>query len=181
MSNKYFSHATAEISGLASIGDGSKIWHQVQVLDNAKIGNDCNLGKGVFIDSNVNIGDRVKIQNGVSVYRGVTVKDDVFLGPNMVFTNDLSPRSFNHDFSVIKTIVLQGASIGANATIICGVKIGEYAMIGAGSVVTKDVEAHELVVGNPARVIGYVCKCGNRLDKTNLKTMECNRCFSNEK
>jgi acetyltransferase-like isoleucine patch superfamily enzyme len=133
-------------------------------MQNAEIGNNCSLGKGVFIDATVIIGNRVKIQNGVSVFRGVTVEDDCFLGPHMVFTNDLTPRSFNHDFKITKTQLKRGASVGANATLVCGITLGEYSMVGAGSVVTKNVAPHALVIGNPARVVGQVCKCGKRIN-----------------
>lgn len=153
-------HPTAEVSDKATVGKGTKIWHQVQVLDDASVGEDCNIGKCVYIDTGVIVGSRVKIQNGVSLYRGVTVESDCFIGPNATFTNDMYPRSFSVDFAVIPTFIGRGASIGANATIICGVTIGEYAMIGAGAVVTVDVPAYALVVGNPARIIKYLCKCG---------------------
>lgn len=158
----FFVHQTAEVSENANIGENTKIWHQAQVRENARIGKNCILSKDVYIDFDVVIGNNVKIQNGVSVYHGVVVEDDVFLGPNMVFTNDLFPRAFINDFKVYPTIVKKGASIGANATIICGTTIGQYAMIGAGSVVTKDVPDHALVVGNPARIIAFVCKCGQK-------------------
>lgn len=155
-------HDTAEVHPSSQIGEGTQIWHQVQVMQNTEIGHNCNLGKSVFIDATVKIGNRVKIQNGVSVFKGVTVEDDCFLGPHMVFTNDLTPRSFNHDFKITKTHLKKGASVGANATLVCGVTLGEYCMVGAGSVVTKDVAPYELVLGNPARVVGQVCKCGKR-------------------
>lgn len=160
--SEIYVHPTAEVSEKAKIGDGTRIWHQVQVRENATVGKNCILSKGVYIDFDVDIGDNVKIQNYVSVYHGVIVEDDVFLGPHVVFTNDLFPRSFVYDFKVYPTLVKKGASIGANATIVCGINIGEYAMIGAGSVVVKDVPPHALVVGNPARIIGFVCVCGQR-------------------
>ena len=159
-----FVHPTAEVSEEATIGAGTRIWHQGQIMKGACIGRDCNFGKGVFVDVGVTIGDRVKIQNGVSVYRGVTVADECFLGPNMVFTNDLYPRAMNHSFEIVRTQVEHGASIGANATIVCGVTLGRYSMVAAGSVVTKDVEPHTLVRGNPARPVAYVCRCGKPLD-----------------
>ena len=158
-----FIHPTAEISAEASVGAGTSVWHQGQVMKGASIGCDCNLGKGVFVDVGVNIGDRVKIQNGVSVYRGVTVADECFLGPNMVFTNDMYPRAMNHSFEVVSTQVEHGASIGANATIVCGTILGRYSMVAAGSVVTKDVPPYTMVRGNPARPAGYVCSCGKPL------------------
>ncbi len=168
MSN-YYVHKTAEVAEGAVIGDGTKIWNQAQIREGASIGENCIISKNVYIDENVIIGSRVKIQNNVNVYHGVTIEDDVFLGPSMTFTNDMFPRAFNKDWKVVGTVVRKGASIGANATVVCGTVIGEYAMIGAGSVVTKDVRSHALVVGNPARQIGWVCECGARLD-------ECGKC-----
>ncbi len=161
---RYFIHPTAIVEEGAEIGEGTRIWHFVHVRAGAKIGRNCNIGKGVYIDTGVEIGDRVKIQNFVSVYRGVKIEDDVFLGPHATLTNDLYPRSFNKDWKVVPTIIKRGASIGANATIVCGVTIGEYAMVGAGAVVTKDVPPHALVYGNPARVKGFVCFCGRPLN-----------------
>lgn len=163
-SRSYFVHPTAIVEEGAEIGEGTRIWHFAHVRTGAKIGRNCNIGKGVYIDVGVEIGDRVKIQNFVSVYRGVKVEDDVFLGPHATLTNDLYPRSFNEDWEVVPTLIKKGASIGANATIVCGVTIGEYAMVGAGAVVTKDVPPHALVYGNPARVRGFVCYCGRPLD-----------------
>jgi acetyltransferase-like isoleucine patch superfamily enzyme len=157
-----FTHSTAEVSPKARVGDGTKVWNQAQVREGAVIGKDCIIGKNAYIDKNVKIGNRVKIQNNVSVYDGVTVEDDAFLGPHCVFTNDLRPRSFKADWKVIKTLVKKGASIGANATIVCGVTLGEYCMVAAGAVVTKDVPAHALVAGNPARQAGWVCECGEK-------------------
>ena len=165
-------HPTAEVSEEAMIGDGTKIWNLAQVRENAQIGEGCIISKNVYIDTEVKIGNRVKIQNNVNVYHGVEIEDDVFLGPSMTFTNDMFPRAFNSEWVITDTVVKKGASIGANATIICGVTIGEYAMVGAGSVVTKDVESYALVVGNPAKQIGWVCKCGHRLKQGNM----CPRC-----
>ncbi|WP_066495542.1 acyltransferase [Abyssisolibacter fermentans] len=156
------------------IGRGTKIWHFTQIIRNVTIGTNCKIGKNVFIDHDITIGDNVKIQNNVNIYHGVIIEDDVFLGPSMTFTNDMFPRSNNHDFKVVSTKVSKGASIGANATIICGVNIGEYSMIGAGAVVTKDVKPYSIVVGNPAKTIGYVCICGNRLNEK-LKCSICHR------
>lgn len=163
MSNVYI-HPTAEVDERAVIGDGTKIWNQTQVREEAKIGWGCIIGKNVYIDEKVLIGNRVKIQNNVNVYHGVTVEDDVFLGPSMTFTNDMYPRAFSVDWKVSKTLVKKGASIGANASIRCGIVIGEYATVGTGSTVTKDVPSHALVVGNPAKQIGWVCECGYKLD-----------------
>lgn len=159
----YYVHPTAIIEEDVSIGEGTRIWHFVHVRRGARIGRNCNIGKGVYIDVGVRIGNNVKIQNFVSVYRGVTIEDDVFVGPHATFTNDLYPRSFNEEWEVIPTLVKRGASIGANATIICGVTIGEYAMVGAGAVVTRDVPPFGLVVGNPAKLKGFVCYCGRPL------------------
>lgn len=161
-------HPTAEVSPAAEIGADTKIWNQAQVREGAKIGRGCIISKNVYIDADVIIGDRVKIQNNVNVYHGVEIEDDVFLGPSMTFTNDRFPRAFHGDFEVSPTLVKRGASIGANATIRCGITIGEYAMIGSGSVVTHDIPPHALVVGNPARQIGRVCRCGRRLSESNL-------------
>ncbi|MEM1547037.1 MAG: acyltransferase, partial [Candidatus Methanomethylicia archaeon] len=141
----YFIHPTAVIEEDVTIGEGSKIWHFVHVRRGAKIGRNCNIGKDVFIDVDVEIGNNVKIQNGVSIYRGVKIEDDVFLGPHMTFTNDLYPRAYNNNWRIIPTIVKKGASIGANATILCGVTIGRYAMVGAGAVVTENVPDFGLV------------------------------------
>ncbi|MDD5022719.1 MAG: acyltransferase [Candidatus ainarchaeum sp.] len=157
-------HSTAVVESDVSIGNNSNIWHFAHIRKGAKIGESCNIGKSVYIDTNVTIGNRVKIQNFVSVYTGVTIEDDVFIGPSVTFTNDLYPRAFiwNED-KIAKTLVKKGASIGANATIISGITINEYAMVGAGSVVTKSVPKYALVYGNPAKLQGYVCICGNRL------------------
>lgn len=160
-----FIHPTAEVSPQAQIGSGTKIWNQAQVREHVVIGASCVISKNVYIDAGVSIGSGVKIQNNVNVYHGVTIEDDVFLGPSMTFTNDRFPRAFHDDFTVSETLVKRGASIGANATIRCGIVIGEYAMVGSGSVVTRDVPPHALVVGNPARQIGWVCKCGGKLDQ----------------
>lgn len=150
----------------AEIGDGTDIWHFVHVRKGAKIGKNCNIGKGVYVDLNVVIGDNCKIQNFATIYQGVTISNDVFIGPHVCFTNDIRPRAFMWgDNRLVKTVVKNGASIGANATIIAGVTIGEYAMVGAGSVVTKDVPDYGLVVGNPAKVVGKVDKNGNVIEK----------------
>lgn len=158
--NDIMIHETAEVSGGALVGIGTKIWNHTQVREGAVIGRQCVLGKNVYIDAGVHIGNGVKIQNNVNVYHGVTVEDDVFLGPSMTFTNDKFPRAFNENWTVTPTLVKRGASVGANVTIRCGIVVGEYAMIGAGSVVTKDVPPYALMAGNPARQIGWVCQCG---------------------
>ena len=159
----FFIHESAHISPDAIIGEGTKIWINSQIREFSHIGKNCTIGKDTYIDEHVFIGDRVKIQNGVSVYNGVTIEDDVFVGPNVTFTNDHVPRAFNTSWKISETIIKKGASIGANATIICGITIGEYAMIGAGSVIVKNVLPYTLVVGNPAKQIGFVCKCGFKL------------------
>ena len=169
MSPKFLVHKTAEVDPAASVGLRTKIWHQSQIMPDANIGTDCILGKCVFVDRGVRVGNRVKIQNGVSVYSGVTIEDDCFLGPHMVFTNDLVPRAFVHDFEVTPTLVKRGTSIGANATIVCGVTLGEFSMIGAGSVVTKDVPPYTLVFGNPAHIVSTICRCGNRTESSELE------------
>lgn len=167
-------HATAEVAESASIGEGSSIWHQCQIRPNAHIGENCNIGKGVYVDADVNIGSNVKIQNYVSVYHGVTIEDGVFIGPHACFTNDMRPRAINVDGSpksaddwiLSPTRVKKGAAIGANSTIRCGITLGEWAMVGSGSVVTRDVPDFGLVFGNPARLHGFVCPCGAKLEKT---------------
>lgn len=164
-------HPTAEVAASATIGPGTSIWNQAQVREQVTIGADCVIGKNVYVDSGVVIGDRVKVQNNVSLYHGVTVEDGVFIGPHVCFTNDKLPRAVNRDGSaktdadwqVSPTLVRFGASLGANSTILPGVSIGRWAMVGSGSVVTRDVADHELVVGNPARRIGSACSCGEPL------------------
>jgi UDP-2-acetamido-3-amino-2,3-dideoxy-glucuronate N-acetyltransferase len=157
----FFVHSSTEVEEGATIGDGTKVWHLGHIRTKAAVGRDCTIGRNVFIDAGVSVGDRVKIQNNVSVYAGVTIEDEVFVGPSAVFTNDLRPRAQNPDWTITETLVRRGASIGANATIICGVVVGEYSMIAAGSVVTRDVEPYQLVAGNPARHLGWVDKSGN--------------------
>lgn len=161
----YFSHETAVIDPGCTIGEGTKIWHFSHVMPDCKIGERCNIGQNVVISPGVVLGNNVKIQNNVSIYTGVECEDDVFLGPSMVFTNVTNPRSgINRRDQYSKTIVRKGASIGANATIVCGHDIGEYAFIGAGAVVTKTVPPFALVVGNPARQIGWMSEFGHRLE-----------------
>jgi UDP-2-acetamido-3-amino-2,3-dideoxy-glucuronate N-acetyltransferase len=161
----YFMHESSFIDDGAEIGAGTKIWHFCHIMPRARIGQNCNIGQNVFIQSDVVIGNNVKIQNNVSVYTGVILEDDVFLGPSMVFTNVVNPRShINRRGEYQTTLVQHGASIGANATIVCGTKLGNYCFIGAGAVVTKDVPDHALVYGTPARIQGWMCQCGVRLD-----------------
>ncbi len=160
----YFSHDTAIIDPGATIGNGSKIWHFSHIMSGAVIGKNCNLGQNVFVANGVVLGNNVKVQNNVSIYEGVTCDDDVFLGPSMVFTNVMNPRSaVNRKGEYMKTTVGKGATIGANATIVCGHNIGAYAFIGAGTVVTKEVKPYALMVGNPARQIGWMSEHGERL------------------
>ncbi len=157
-------HETATVEEGAVVRKGTKIWHYAHVRSGARIGENCVIGKSVFIDTKVEIGDRCKLQNFANVYQGVSIGNEVFIGPHVTFTNDLYPRAQNPDWKILPTTVGDGASIGANATIICGVSIGRYAMVGAGSVVTKDVPEHALVVGVPAEIIGWVCRCGRRIE-----------------
>ena len=164
----YYKHETAIIDEGSSIGEGTKIWHFSHIMPNCKIGEKCNIGQNVVVSPNVVLGNNVKVQNNVSIYTGVTCDDDVFLGPSMVFTNVINPRSaINRRDQYAKTHVGKGASVGANATIVCGHDIGEYAFIGAGAVVTKNIPAYALVVGNPAKQIGWVGEYGHRLDFDN--------------
>jgi UDP-2-acetamido-3-amino-2,3-dideoxy-glucuronate N-acetyltransferase len=161
---KYFVHPSSFVDEPCEIGEGVKIWHFSHIMSNCKIGDACNIGQNVVISSNVVLGNNVKVQNNVSIYEGVICEDDVFLGPSMVFTNVINPRSaIVRKQEYKKTIVKKGASIGANATIVCGHNIGEYAFIGAGAVVTKNIPAYALVIGNPARQTGWVSEYGIRL------------------
>ena len=165
MDGKTFIHETAVIDEPCSIGVGSKVWHFSHIMKDAVLGNDCNLGQNVVISPRVTLGNNVKVQNIVSVYTGVICEDDVFLGPSMVFTNIVNPRSaVVRKDKYVKTLVQKGASIGANATVVCGNTIGSFAMVGAGAVITKDVSPYALVVGNPARQIGWVSEYGHRLE-----------------
>ncbi|RVU36745.1 N-acetyltransferase [Hwanghaeella grinnelliae] len=160
----YFVHETAVVDADVEIGAGTKIWHFSHILSAVKIGENCVFGQNASVGPNVSIGSDCKIQNNVSIYKGVTLEDDVFCGPSMVFTNVLTPRAFvNRKSEFLPTLVKKGASIGANATVVCGTVIGRYAMIGAGAVVTKDVPDHALVLGNPARQAGWVSRNGDRL------------------
>ncbi len=171
--NEYFAHETAVIDDGCSIGNGTKIWHFSHIMPNCEIGENCNIGQNVVVSSDVVLGRNVKVQNNVSIYTGVICEDDVFLGPSMVFTNVINPRSAIKRRDEFKTtLVKKGASIGANATVICGNNIGEYAFVGAGAVVTKNVKPFALVVGNPSKQIGWISEFGHRLefDKNGIAT-----------
>jgi UDP-2-acetamido-3-amino-2,3-dideoxy-glucuronate N-acetyltransferase len=171
----YFAHETAVIDEGCEIGDGTKIWHFSHIMPNCKIGERCNLGQNVVISPDVILGTNVKVQNNVSIYTGVECEDDVFLGPSMVFTNIINPRSaIVRREQYIKTVVEKGATIGANATIVCGNRIGKFALIGAGSVVTKDVSPYALLVGNPARQVGWVSEYGHSLEFDGSGEAVCN-------
>jgi len=178
----FFVHKSAYIDKEVNIGNGTKIWHFCHVLGNSRIGDDCILGQNVAIGPDVTIGNRCKIQNNVSLYKGVTLEDEVFCAPSCVFTNVYNPRAFverKNEFR--QTLVKRGATIGANATIVCGVTIGSYAFIGAGAVVRKDVPDYALIVGVPARQIGWVCKCGTSLKKIRKSTASCSSCSAKYK
>jgi acetyltransferase-like isoleucine patch superfamily enzyme len=170
-----FVHNTATVEDGAVIGAQSMIWHFAHVRSGATIGSGTTVGKGAYIDTGVTIGSRCKIQNNVSVYRGVSVSDDVFIGPGVCFTNDRHPRAFGA-WQPVTTAVRTGASIGANATIVCGVVLFEYCMIAAGAVVTRDVQRHELVAGNPALHLGWVCRCGQRIANI-ANGLHCDTCL----
>lgn len=172
----YFVHQSSYIDDDVIIGDGTKVWHFCHVQKGARIGSMCTLGQNVNVSNNVSVGDFVKIQNNVSIYEGVELEDYVFCGPSMVFTNDITPRSKypKGPSGYRKTLVMYGATIGANATVVCGNTIGKWAMIAAGAVVTKDVPPHALMVGVPARRVGWVCECGVVLDKQ-YKCPECEK------
>ena len=172
--DNFYVHETALVDEGCSIGNGTKIWHFSHIMPNCKIGQKCNIGQNVVVSPGVILGDNVKVQNNVSIYTGVTCDDDVFLGPSMVFTNVINPRSaINRRDQYAKTHVGKGASIGANATIVCGHEIGAYAFIGAGAVVTKNVPSYALVVGNPARQLGWVGEYGHRLKFNDLGIAIC--------
>ena len=162
---KFFVHESSEIDDNCLIGEGTKIWHFSHIMEKSKIGKNCNIGQNVVVSPFVNIGDNVKIQNNVSVYTGVKIQNNVFVGPSVVFTNIKNPRSeINRRNEYVKTLVKEGATLGANSTIICGATIGKYSLIGAGAVVTKDIKDYALVVGNPAKQVGWVSEFGHKLE-----------------
>ncbi len=177
MKNKYWAHKTVEISKGVKLGEGTKIWHCSQVLDGAKIGKNCTIGHNCLIGKKVKIGNNVKIQSNTDIWTKVTLENYVFVGPSAVFTNDLNPRSKypKPESEWLPTRVQEGATIGANATILCGLTIGNEAMVGAGAVVTKDVPDYAIVVGNPAKIIGWMCECGNKLNFKKGKVV-CSKC-----
>jgi UDP-2-acetamido-3-amino-2,3-dideoxy-glucuronate N-acetyltransferase len=183
----YFVHESSYVDDGAEIGAGTKIWHFCHVMSHARIGQRCNLGQNVFVASDTVMGNNVKIQNNVSIYTGVILEDDVFLGPSMVFTNVINPRSQvlrRNEYQT--TLVKKGTSIGANATIVCGVTLGQYAFIGAGAVVTRDVPDYALVYGNPGRIQGWICQCGLRLnfiqsgDQETTVCAACGECYTKQ-
>jgi acetyltransferase-like isoleucine patch superfamily enzyme len=178
--NKFYVHPTAVVDKTAIIGEGTRVWHFVHVMENAEIGKECVLGDFVYVGRGVRIGNGVKLENRSTVYSGVKIEDKVFVGPHVTFVNDPYPRSFSTDWKIIETRVKEGASIGAGSVVMCGVTIGEYALIGAGSVVTKDIPSHAMAYGNPAEVRGFVCKCGRKLEEEKKKQrfvlMMCSSC-----
>lgn len=180
--NSTFVHDSADVSEDAQVGTGTKVWNNAQVRASSVIGEECVIGKNAYIDAGVRIGNHVKVQNNVSIYNGTVIKNGVFIGPHACFTNDKVPRAVNSsgapkgadDWSISKTLVKEGASIGANATLVCGITIGSWAMVGAGAVVTRDVPDYALVYGNPARIQGFVCKCGRKIaDSSQSGTISC--------
>jgi UDP-2-acetamido-3-amino-2,3-dideoxy-glucuronate N-acetyltransferase len=174
----YFVHESSYVDEPCQIGDGTKIWHFCHVMQNSQIGENCNIGQNVVVSPDVILGNNVKVQNNVSIYTGVVCEDDVFLGPSMVFTNVINPRShINRKEEYKPTLIKKGATIGANATIVCGHTIGQYALIGAGSVVVKDIKDYALMAGNPARQIGWICQCGEKIDFKNGES-HCSHCGS---
>ena len=176
MTSLYTVHDLADVES-ENVGLNTIIWRWTHIMRGAKIGSNCIIGQSVFVDKNVIIGDGVKIQNNVSIYDGVIIEDNVFIGPSAVFTNDKSPRA-NGDWKQKQTIIKKGASIGANSTLVCGIEIGEYSMVGAGAVVIKNVDRHTCVVGVPAKFSGYVCVCGEKLKHYDIKTgvYKCGAC-----
>lgn len=180
----YFVHESSYVDQPADIGTGTQIWHFCHVSCDVKIGKQCKIGQNVFIARNVTVGNNVKIQNNVSVYEGVILEDDVFCGPSMVFTNVKTPRGAyprNTVADYLTTLVKKGATIGANATIVCGTSVGAHAFVGAGSVVTRDVPDHAIVYGNPARIKGWACACGDVMVKPGAEQLHCDRCGTNMK
>jgi len=179
-----FIHPTADVSPKAAIGPGTRIWHQAQVRERVRLGANCIVGKGAYIDFDVTIGDNVKIQNSACVYHGATVEDGVFVGPGVILTNDKLPRAINPDGSlktdadweVSPILIRRGASLGAGAVVLPGVTVGEFAMVGAGTLVTRDVPHHGLVYGTPARLHGYVCRCGRPLAQQKSQQWKCEVC-----
>jgi len=171
---------TAIVDKGVNIGEGTKVWHFVHLMKDSTIGKDCIVADYVYVGRGVKIGDNVKIENRASIYEGVTIEDKVFVGPHVTFTNDLYPRSFNKDWKIMQTLVKEGSSIGAGTIIVCGVTIGEYALVGSGCVVTKNIPSHALAYGNPAKIRGFVCKCGRNLEtiekKKNAILMICRAC-----
>ena len=179
VSNQLY-HPTAEVSKKANIGEDTRVWNNAQVREGAVIGARCNIGKNVYIDTDVRIGSGVKIQNNANIYHGVTIEDDVFVGSAVTFINDRFQRAFNKDQAATNTLVRKGASIGANSTVSCGITLGKYCMVGANSVVTKDVPPYALVVGNPAKQIGWVCRCGAKIEKDQICKICGNGAYSND-
>jgi UDP-2-acetamido-3-amino-2,3-dideoxy-glucuronate N-acetyltransferase len=184
MTSDSYIHPTAEVSPHAQIGAGTRVWHHAQVREGAQLGSHCIVGKGVYIDFDVQIGSNVKIQNYALLYHGVTVEDGAFIGPRVCLTNDKVPRAITpdgvlksaDDWDVAPIVVRYGASVGAGAVVLPGVTIGRFAMVGAGAVVTRDVPDFGLVVGQPARLVGYVCRCGRRLDRSESGELWCTTC-----
>jgi acetyltransferase-like isoleucine patch superfamily enzyme len=172
--------ATAIVDKGVSLGKGTKVWHFVHIMEDAQIGKDCVIADYVYVGKGAKIGNKVKLENRATVYEGVTIEDNVFVGPHVTFTNDPYPRSFNKDWKIRPTHVKEGSSIGARTAIVCGATIGKFALVGAGSVVTEDIPAHALVYGNPAKVRGFVCRCGRKLEtqkrKENCILMNCSVC-----
>lgn len=169
----WFCHPSAIVEHGATVGTGTRVWAFVHILSGARIGTDCNICDHTFIENKVVVGNRVTIKTGISLWDGITIEDDVFLGPNACFTNDKRPRSKQYPMEFLDTLLRQGCSLGANSTILPGLSIGRYAMVGAGAVVTRSVPDFAMVYGNPARLVGWVCKCGTRLIKTTSERLSC--------